>query len=406
MSRAAPPLRDLRVLDFTWVGAGPFTTKLLADFGAEVVKVESRKRPDQLRKAEPLTGQRTLEESGYFANRNVNKKSLAIDLKHPDARTVVLALAKHCDVVINSFSPGVMERFGFSYEEIQAVRADVIYVSMPFGGDSGPYREFLGYGMNIAALVGLYAMGGRPGRWPVGTGTNFPDHIPNPLHAAFAILAALAERRRSGQGQRITLSQIDSTLAMFPDDLLDYAANGRLAEPGQVDDPDAAPHGVYPCLGEERWLALSVKGDAQFAALCCVMGEPGLATDPRFRNVAGRKAHLDKLDATITAWTARHDAQALMGQLQSVGIAAGIVQNAEDLLVRDPHLKARGFWQYLEHPVMQRSVYHGVPAQIGGLSNRYQSPAPLLGQHNDELPALTGLSPDLIAELAAKGVFQ
>ncbi|MGF7160406.1 benzylsuccinate CoA-transferase BbsF subunit [Rhodoligotrophos appendicifer] len=401
-----PPLADIRILDFSWVGAGPFTTKILSDFGAEVVKIESHRRPDQLRKAEPLTGQRTLEESGYFANRNVNKKSIAIDLKHPEAGPVVLALAARSDVVINSFSPGVMERFGLGYEEIRAVRDDVIYVSMPFGGDSGPYRDFLGYGMNIAALVGLLALGGLPGRWPVGTGTNYPDHLPNPLHAAFAILTALAERRRSGRGQIITLSQIDSTLAMVPDDILDYAANSRLPEPGHLDDPEAGPHGLYPCQGEDRWCAISVRGDAQFAALACAMGEPALACDPRFASLSARRSHQAELDARVSAWTALREPRAVMEELQFLGIAAGIVQTPDDLLVRDPQLEARGFWQYLDHPVMQRSVYHGVPACISGLSNRYATPAPLLGQHNAELPHLTGLSPDVIAGLTARGVFQ
>lgn len=406
MSDIRKPLKGIRVLDFTWVGAGPFATKTLSDFGADILKIESRKRPDQLRKSEPLAGARSLEESGYFANRNVNKKSVAIDLKNEGARAIVLELAKRSDVVINSFSPGVMDRFGLAYEDIRAVREDVIYLSMPLAGYSGPYREFIGYGMNISALAGLYAMGGSVGRWPVGTGTNFPDHLPNPLHAAFAILVALAERRRSGRGQNIVLSQIGSTLAMFADDLLNYAANARLPEAGQVDEPDAAPHGIFPCKGTDRWCAISVRGDAEFAALCGLMGHPELAADARFADVRARQTNGQEISSIVSEWSITRDAESVMWELQSVGIAAGIVQNAEDLLTRDPQLRFREFWQYLDHPVMPRCVYHGVPAHISGQSNRYVSPAPLLGQHNDELAQLAGLSPEVFAEASEKGVFQ
>ncbi len=400
------PLAGVRILDFTWVGAGPFTTKILADFGAEAIKVESRKRPDQLRKAEPLTGNRTIEESGYFANRNVNKKSVSIDLKNPDAREVVLALARRSDVVINSFSPGVMERFDLGYEAIRSVREDIIYVSMPLGGSGGPYRDFLGYGMNIAALTGLLQLGSLPDRWPAGTGTNFPDHIPNPLHAAFAIVTALAARRQTGAGQRVELSQIQSTLAPFPDALLDYAANGRLTVDPTDSDPAGAPHGLFPCAGDDRWCAISVKGDAQFANLCRLIGCEEQAGDARFTTHDGRRKNTQRLDEIVSAWTRTLDAREVMTRLQAAGIAAGVVQTAADLLDEDPHLRARNFWQYLDHPVMGRSVYHGIPAQIDGLPSRYRSPAPTLGQHNHELAELTGLAPDRISQLTAKRVFE
>ncbi len=400
------PLQGIRVLDFTWVGAGPFATKVLSDFGAEVVKIESRTRPDQLRQAEPLSGTRSIEESGYFANRNVGKKSVSIDLKQPDARSLVLALARQSDVVINSFSYGVMERFGLTYDVFRTVREDIIYVSMPFGGHRGPYRDFLGYGMNIAALVGAMALGGRSDRWPVGTGTNFPDHIPNPLHAAFGILAALTERQRSGKGQEVILSQLDSTLAMFPDDLLDYSANGRTNAPDHAGEPDAGPHGLYPCKGQDRWCAISARGNDEFAKLAEAIGRSDLRDDPRFRTAPDRQANSAALSEVIAGWTLVLDAHDVMARLQAAGIAAGVVQTSEDLLTRDPQLRARGFWQYLDHPVMGRSVYHGIPAVVSTLSNRYSSPAPLLGQHNDELCALTGLPLESLAELERKGVLQ
>lgn len=400
------PLAGIRILDFTWVGAGPFTTKVLSDFGAEVVKVESRKRPDQLRMAEPLIGNRTLEESGYFANRNPNKKSVSIDLKHPDARALVLSLAGQSDVVINSFSRGVMERFGLGYQDVRSARDDIIYVSMPLGGDQGPYKDYLGYGMNVASIVGVYMLGGLPGRWPVGTGTNYPDHVPNPLHAAFSILAALNERRRSNMGQEIVLSQLDSTMALFPDDILSFACNGTVAAAGSLDDPLVGPHGIYPCLGEDRWCAISISGDAQFETFAKMICQPELHLDDRFQTVEARRANAAALDAIIGDSTKNLEAAEVMARLQGVGIAAGIVQTAKDMLTADPQLRAREFWQYLDHPVMGRSVYHGVPAHFSGMSNRYVSPAPLLGQHNDELPALANVSEEVIEEYASKAVLK
>ncbi|MEX4008506.1 CaiB/BaiF CoA transferase family protein [Neoaquamicrobium sediminum] len=396
------PLAGVRILDLTWVGAGPFCTKVLADFGAEVVKVESARRPDQLRKAEPLVGSRSIEESGYFANRNAGKLSVSVDLKHPQARGVVLAMAARSDVVINSFSFGVMERLGLEYEDMKSARPDIICLSMPLAGRDGPYRDFVGYGMNIAALVGLMAMGALPARWPVGTGTNFPDHLPNPLHAAFAILAALAYRRRTGLGQEIVLSQIESTLAPFADDILEWGANGNVPS-GAHDDPQAAPHGLFPCRGEDRWIALSVTGNAAFERFSRVIERPELATDPRFADHPIRRARAAELDAIVSQWSRRHEPRAAVELLQAAGIAAGVVQNAADLVDHDPHLAARGFWQRLDHPVMGKTLYHGVPARIEGIDSGYRSSAPLLGQHNDELPRLSGLSRERIAALKNEG---
>lgn len=399
------PLEGIRVLDLTWVGAGPFCTKILADFGAEVVKVESARRPDQLRKAEPLVGGRGIEESGYFANRNAGKLSVSVDLKHPDAREIVLAMAARSDIVTNSFSLGVMERLGLGYEDIKAVKPNIIYLSMPLAGKDGPYRDFVGYGMNIAALVGLMAMGGLPGRWPVGTGTNFPDHLPNPLHAAFAVLAALADRRRTGLGQEIVLSQINSTLAPFADDILEWGANGSAAQ-GPHADPQAAPHGLFPCRGEDRWIALSVRGDASFIRFSKVIGRPDLPTDERFATHEARRARSAELEVIVSQWSQGQEPHRAVESLQAAGISAGIVQNAADLVDHDRHLAERGFWQRLSHPVMGETLYHGLPAHIEGMDARYRSPAPLLGQHNEKLPFLSGLSKERIAELEKKGALR
>ncbi len=383
------PLEGVRVIDFTWVGAGPFTTKVLANFGAEVIKIESRERPDQLRRAEPLVGGRGLNESGYFANRNTNKKSIDLDMKRPGARDIVLAMARRADVIANSFSPGVMARFGLTYADVAAVNPGIIYLSMPLAGDSGPYREYLGYGMSIAALIGMYHACGVPGRRPVGTGTNYPDHLPNPLHAAFAVLAALHYRRRTGVGQEISISQIESTLAAYPDAVLRFAATGEVTGPGEA-PADRVPHGVFRCLGDDRWCVISVGSDEEFEALCTAIGRPSLAGDPAFATIERRREHRDRLHRIVGAWTAERPPEAVVRLLQAAGVPAGAVQTPADL-VNDAHLLERGFWQRLEHPVMGRTLYHGVAARWSKTPAQYRSSAPLLGQHTYELPALTGL---------------
>ncbi len=389
------PLAGLRVIDFTWVGAGPFTTKILADFGAEVIKIESVMRPDQLRRAEPLVGSRGLEESGYFAVRNTNKKSVSINMKAAGAREVVLAMARDADVIANSFSPKAMDKFGLSYADVANANPAIIYLSMPMAGSTGPYRDYIGYGMSIAAIGGMFFLGGQPGRVPVGTGTNFPDHLPNPLHAAFAILAALAHRKRTGQGQEIKISQIESTISAFPDAILDFVANGRIQTPGHGAH-QYAHRGIYRCLGDDQWCAVSASDDATIVALCRAIGRLELAS---------RDQALAR-EAAIKDWMADHPSIIAERKLLAAGVPASIVARPSDLLKEDGLLARRGFWQYLDHPVMGRTLYQGIAAKFSITPTAYRTGAPLLGQHNHELPRLTDLSEQQCSALAAMGVIR
>ena len=376
--RAAPPLAGLRVVDLTWVGAGPLTTKLLADFGAEVWKIESTTRPDQLRRAEPLAAAGGLDASGYFANRNTNKKSVTLDLKRPDDIARVKALLASADVIANSFSPGVMDRIGLSWAEVARINPRAIYLGMPFGGDDGPYRDYLGYGINIATLVGTYGRHALPGRLPVGTGTNFPDHLPNPLHACFAVLAALVWRLRSGRGQKFAVAQVESTLAACPDAVLEVGITGVESPPQAYVEESRAPHGIYRCKGADRWCALSVVDDVAFARLCALLGRPGMPAAVRHDDPA-------RVAALLEPWCLALSPDDAVAHLREAGIASAVVATPEDLLRHDPQLAARGFWQTLEHPVMGTAVYHGIAATFSLTSTRYRTGAPLLGQHNEEL---------------------
>lgn len=406
MPRGALPLAGLRVADFTWVGAGPFATKLLADHGAEVIKIESAGRLDALRTMPPYPGGKPgINRSGYFANRNTSKKSVALNLG--DRRGIELArrLIAESDIVANSFSAGTMEKWGLGYEDCRALRADIIYLSMPMHGGDGPHGQFLGYGAAMSALSGLYATTGyRDGR-PTGTGTNYPDHVPNPCHAAVALLAALRHRRRTGQGQSIELSQVESTVCALGPLVLAAQARDGAAWPRLGNrEPGVAPHGVYPARGDDRWIAIACWNDDDWSALCR-LANGGWDNDLRFATLQARLEHEDALDEAIGRWTASHDAFVLAEQLQHAGLDAAPVQHARDVVERDPQLRHAGHWIRLSHPEMGDCLYNAPPFHLETTPGTLRSPAPRLGEHTDEvLGSMLGLAQDEIDRLRAAGV--
>lgn len=379
------PLEGIKFVDFTWVGAGPFTTKLFADFGAEVIKVESSKRPDQLRKSHPLVGNKDLNSSGYFSNRNTNKKSLTLDMKNPKSREIILELVKEADVMSNSFTPNTLDKFGLSYEEVRAVKPDIIYLSMPMQGSIGPHKHFLGFGATINSVIGLTHLTGLPGKTPIGTGTNYPDHTPNPCHAAFAIFTALEYRKKTGKGQNIDLSQVESSISVVPTPLINYTMNKEILEAKGNEHNYKAPYGIYPCQGDDRWCVVSVANDSEWEKFCHAIERPELLKDERFNTQLRRHENRHILDDIVMAWTEKKTPEQVTSHLQSVGVAAGIVEDAQDLLTKDKNFKSRGFWRWLNHPVMGDTVYHGIPFKYSDIPTHYRSSAPLLGQHTEEI---------------------
>jgi benzylsuccinate CoA-transferase BbsF subunit len=402
-------LAGLRVLDFCWIGAGALVTQTLALHGAEVIKVESRARPDNLRVAPPVRpGTSGLDASGYFASRNAGKKSFALNMSHPAAISVARRLAQASSVVTSNFRPGVMERWGLSYEELSAGQPDLIYLTMPMQGATGPHARYAGFGSTIAALSGLVAPSGLPGRVPVGTGTHYPDHVPNPGHALVALLAALVHRNRTGRGGRIELSQFESTAGLLGPAVIRHSVTGEQPPARGNRVPWAAPHGVYPCQGDDTWIAVSAGTEAQWAALSGVLadGEPGadMAADPRFVGLDSRREYEDDLDALVAARTARRDRWELMGRLQAAGVPASVVETTGDIF-DDPVLAARSYWQVLEHPVMGPMRNASAPHLWNGQPVSPASPAPLLGQDTEEISRdLLGLSAQEYSELVADGV--
>lgn len=378
-------LSELVVLDFCWVGAGAFVTRLLADLGANVIKVESRSHPDNLRLSGPhKPGAKQLESSGYFASRNTGKRSFALNMSHPKARDIALKLAARCSIVTNNFRPGVMQKWGIDYDAVKKLNESIIYLSMPMQGSAGPHRDYIGFGSTISALCGLVQMAGIPGRTPVGTGTHYPDHVPNPGHALVALLAAVYHRKRTGEGQHIELAQIESTINLLGPSLLSWSATGALPVLCGNQRSDHTPCGVYPCAGDDVWCAIEVETDAQWHALVDVLGQPAWAADSRFASMEGRASERALIDQSLRRETARLEAASLARKLQAADVPASIVETNADVLV-DDQLLARGYWQKLQHPEMGEIIAN-VPPFILSDKKRQAPPAPpLLGQHTREI---------------------
>jgi len=380
------PLKGIRVADFTWIGAGSFTTKILADFGADVIKIESAERMDSLRNSRPFqNGIRGINRSGYFADRNSSKRSITLNMKHERGRELARRLIQQSDVVANNFTPGTMEKFGFGYEQVCAFKPDIVYIAMSMQGQAGPESKYLGYGLTMGALTGLQYLCGLPNRDPVGTGTNYPDHVPNPTHGAFAILAALRHRRHTGQGQMIDLAQIEPTIALLGPAILDYTANGRITPRVGNQHIAGAPSGVYPCAGDDRWIAISAVDNKSWQALATVLKCDSLRHDPRYATTVSRWEHREALDADLAGCTRSRDPVALMHALQAAGVAAGAVNDAGDIVKTDPQLAQRGHWALLDHPEMGKTIYNMPPFRMARTPGGPSRPAPLLGQHTDEI---------------------
>lgn len=396
-------LNGVRVIDFSWIGAGSYTTKILADLGADVIKIESTKRLDTLRVTKPFkNGIAGVNRSGYFADRNSSKRSVTLNVKSGQGLALVKRLIADAHLVSNNFTPGVMDNLGLGYDVLKRVRPGIVFASMSMQGASGPATKDLGYGLTIAALTGFMHLTGLPERQPAGTGTNYPDHIPNPGHAAFAILAALRHQRRTGEGQFIDLAQIEPTLAMLGPSLMNYFVNGVVDQRAGNTHPERAPQGVYPCAGNDRWIAISVCTDEQWLALAQALK---LEQRPQWLTASGRLSDTQALDDAISRVTEHHDALTLARTLQAHAIPCGPVQDARDVLERDPQLAARKHWITLDHPEVGPSTYNSAPYRYSDAQSEPTSPAPLLGQHTHEVCAeLLDLDEDEINQLAQAGV--
>ncbi|MDE2669584.1 MAG: CoA transferase [Chloroflexota bacterium] len=418
-ARPRRPLEGVRVADFSWFGAGPIAGQTLASFGAEVVRVESEARIDSLRVVEPAAlnedGSKmtdTYNASGYFNNFNAGKLSFLLDLNSERGQEIAYRLVERSDIFMTNFTPRVLEKWNLLYEHVSAANPRIVAGYAPMQGMVGPHRDFLGFGAVLTPITGISELSGFPHHPPIGIGTNYPDYVVNPGHLAFALLAGLRHRDITGEGQLVEMPQIESVVNALAPAILDYTANGVVQTRAGNRSPVAAPHGVFRCVddptsegSEDRWIAIACRSDEQWAAVCDAFGQVGSASDPRFATHEARKANEDALETLVSLWTADRRAEDVMADLQARGVPAGVVQNAQDILDKDPHVRDRAYYQYLDHPETGRSAYDGPCARLSETPGFHAAPAPLFGQHTDEVcRRILELSDDEVATLLVEGV--
>ncbi len=412
------PLDGIRVADFSWFGAGPIAGQTLATFGAEVIRIESETKLDSLRLGGPFalnpdgTPKSSYNVSGYFNNFNAGKLSMQLNLNVKKGQEIAYRLIEKSDVFLTNFTPRVIDKWNLRYGQLAEVNPRIIAAYAPMQGLSGPHRDFLGFGAVLTPVTGISHMSGFPNRPPFGVGTNYPDYVINPGHTNVAILAALRYRNRTGRGQCVELPQLESVVNGLGTAVADYLANGTVQVRSGNRNPIAAPHAAFRCLDDaesigslDRWIAIACFDDGEWQALCDVLGAGGLASDPRFANLEARKVNEDGLESATAALTASWKAEDLMAALQARGIPAGVVQNAQDMVDRDPHMQARRYYQYLDHAETGRAAYDGASATLSATPGSHRAPAPLLGEHTiDVCERIIGMEMDEIAELIGDGV--
>jgi len=399
------PLLGTRVLDLSMVWAGPYGTRLLADMGAEVIKVESPGAWDMLRSLSllPRETERAYNRSAFFNHYNRNKYGCAIDLARPRGRELALRLVALSDVVVENYRSDVLRRLGLTYEEMRAARPDVILVSMPSHGLSGPDAARTAYGTHMEQLGGLASLSGYADGPPQKSGISYGDPMAGATAAAAAI-AALLYRRRTGRGQHIEVAQWEAFLPLVGEFFVEYSMTGREPPRRATRHASMAPHGAYPCQGDDAWIAIAVASDAEFAALCDAIGAPGLARDERFADVVSRHRHQDALDEIVSSWTRERSHREAADRLQAAGVAASPVLTIPDLLA-DPHLAERGFWEEVTHGEAGVWPMDGPAWRFSLTPPHVRLPAPCFAEHNDYVfRDLLGLREDEVAALEREGV--
>ena len=397
------PLSGVNICDFTWVMAAPAATRMMADFGATVVRIEPAGRYDAGRTQPPfLNDQPAPENSAMWNNVGAGKLGIALDLGRPSARGVAIDLVRWAGVCTESFAPGTMAKWGLDYESLRRVRPDLIMVSSSLMGQSGPMADYAGYGFMGAAMAGFHMLTGWPDRAPSGPFHSYTDYVV-PRLTAIALLAALDYRRETGEGQHIDFSQVEASTHFLTPALLDYSVNGRVQNRAGNRDLNFAPHGVYPCKGEDRWIAIVCENDAQWRALCEVVQIGGLEHDSRFNSMAARLAHSEELDRIIAKWTATFDRYEAEAILQKAGVPASAVQNSADLS-RDPQLAHRGHFMQIEHPLHGTIFVESTAIKLSLTPGTVTRAAPTLGGDTQQiLHDILGYSDEQITALAADG---
>ena len=379
---AESALRDLKVVEFAVFAAGPVVSKHLANYGAEVIRVESHANLDGFRTHYPpfAGNQPGLDRSGCFAVFNDGKLGVTLNLKTPEGIDLAKRLVARADVVVENFTPGTVDRLGLGYDALRAVKPDLVMLSSCNMGRTGPYARHPGFGSMLSSLGGFTHLTGYAGETPL---LNYGPYI-DFIGAGFgliAVMAALDHRRRTGEGQHIDLSQYETGLQFVAPALLDYSANGHVADREGNRSDHMAPQGAFPCQGEDAWCTISVTSDAEWAALRRAMGDPPWAADPRYATLLGRKAHEAEIEAHLAEWTRQRTPRQVMETLQAVGVPAAVVNTMADLY-DDPQLAHRRFWMALPHAEFGTFHYQAGGFTLSDTPPDPRPPSPCLGQHN------------------------
>lgn len=396
----------IKVLDFCWVVIGPMLTRYLADFGATVVRVESKSRLETLRLSQPFKDSIPgVNRSGYFSNYNINKHGITVNMNSPGAYDFILPLIEWADIITDNFTPGIMEKWGLGPHELHAINPRLVIFSASMLGRNGPQSHQPGYGPVLTSLAGLSSITGwpdRPASSPYGAYTDFLlPHL-----GIAAISAALQQAKATGEGAHIDLSQLEASVQYLAPLILDTQINDRIAKRLGNSDPEFAPHSVYRCAGEDRWCAIACETDSQWEDLCNAMGNKTLSKDLRFINNENRKSNELELDKIIESWTVKLDPFDVMEICQKSNIPSGVVQSCEDLF-KDTQLEHRDHFIRINHPEIGVHATDGNAFILSESPAKYSRPAPLLGQHNEMVcKEILGLSDDSINLLYREGVLE
>ena len=420
-------LAGVRVLDFTWVRAGPWATRWLGAFGADIIKIEWPEHLDILRSNRntiPAGIEPGPNAPGQFADTNVNKQGLTINVRTPRGLELIKRLIAISDVVIENFSSRVMRNWGIGYDVMQQLKPDIIYVSMAGFGHTGPHHHYTTMGPSAQALSGQTFLSGLPGKPPAGWGWSYLDDTGG-MYGAMCVLTALHHRKATGQGQHVDLSQMTAGITLTGPAFLDRTVNGRPARregypPGNrtawpgaplmhnYRGPTVAPHNAYRTKGggHNDWCVIACFSDQEWQGLVDLMGRPTWATADKFGHLSGRLHYQEELDEGIEQWTQTLGKYELTEKCQAVGVRAMPVQSSQDRVEHDPQLRARGLYTELDHPLLGRRKIQGVPFKLSKTPATIRSPAPLIGQHTPHvLQDLLGLSRQEIKEGYADGTF-
>ena len=407
------PLEHVRATVLTQAWAGAFTTRLLADMGAEVIQIESLDRIDPWRGGYPPRtsgvypngdpGRRPFDRNASYNSVNTGKMGITLDLNDEDARSAFFELVSVSDIVAENFSARVLPNLGLEYPALREVNPTIILLRMPAYGCTGPYSTYMGNGGTIEPMSGISSLLGYEDGPPITSGVMHTDPFSGAMATA-ALMIALHHRARTGEGQEIDLSQQETSIGLIADSVMRYSM-GSSVPPRRGNHSDLmAPHNNYPCKGDDSWVAVAVRSDAEWAGLCELMGQPDLASDERFRNLASRLEYVDQLDLLVSDWTKRHTADEVTRLAQGKSIPCAPVYKSHEL-PGHPQLASRGFFQRVTHPDTGEYPHAGVSWRLSQTPGRLGGPAPRLGEHSRTvLERFLGMESGMVDDLVSRGV--